>query len=234
MIEQPQGNTDLFAGKNVSILIVDDHPMVRRGLKNLIGTQGDMKVVGEACNGIEAIKLAKKLLPNVIIMDIAMPIMDGLEATRQIKSQCPDIAVLVLTVHTDQEHILGILKAGAAGYLTKLSMGDDVINSIRTIISGETVIEPLIMQQILNLVKAEQSTKPTITPINGLSSREILILNLAASGLSNKSISIKTNLKEQTVKSHLKDIFAKMNVSSRTEAVITALKTGIISLQDLN
>ena len=220
-------------GKNISVLIVDDHPLVRQALKNLIETQADMEVVAQAGNGEEALELAKKFLPNVIIMDIGMPVMDGLEATRQIKAQCPNIAILVLTVHTDQEHVSGILKAGAAGYLTKVSIGDDVINSIRTIMAGETVVEPSIMQQILSSVTTESVKSISSDIIDSLTPREILILRIVATGSSNKSIAVKMGLKEYTVKSYLKDIFAKIHVSSRTEAVIVGLKAGFINLEDL-
>jgi NarL family two-component system response regulator LiaR len=220
--------------KKIKILIADDHPLVREALKNAIEDQSDMKVVAEASNGKEAIELAIKHVPDVIIMDIGMPEMDGLEATRKIKGQCPNIAILVLTVHTDQEHVLGILKSGAAGYLTKVALGYDVINSIRVIMSGETVLAPSIMQQILSSVSPEPAKPVVVEATTGLTSREILVLKLAAKGLSNKSISSTLNLSEFTIKHYLKDIFTKINVSSRTEAVMVGLKAGFIKLSDLN
>jgi two-component system, NarL family, response regulator LiaR len=227
-------NENIHSSKIIKILIADDHPLFRQALKNLIENQMDMKVTGQAGNGGEALKLAEELRPDVIIMDIGMPVMDGLEATRQIKLLYPDIAILVLTVHTDQEHILGILKAGAAGYLTKVAIGDDVVNSIRTIMAGETVLSPSIMQQILYQGIPEPTQSVSSDIISNLTAREILILKLAAKGLSNKSIASKLNISEYTVKGYLKDIFTKINVSSRTEAVMVGLKTGIINLSDLN
>lgn len=219
--------------KNIAILVADDHPLVRQALKNLLNTQPDMTVVGQAGNGEEAVILAKKLLPHIVIMDIGMPVMDGLEATRQIKKLCPDIAILVLTVHTDQEHVLSILKAGAAGYLTKAAVGDDVINSIRTIMAGESVLDPSIMRQILHSVSTEPTGITSMDDNTSLTPREIIILKLAARGLSNKNIANELNLREYTIKSYLKDIFAKIHVSSRTEAVMVGLKAGLISLSDL-
>jgi two-component system, NarL family, response regulator LiaR len=217
----------------INILIVDDHPLVRQALKQLIETQSDMKVIGEACNGQEAIKLAGELLPDVVIMDIGMPVLNGLEATRRIKAEFPKIAILVLTVHTDKEHVLGILEAGAAGYLTKVVFGNDVIRAIQAIVAGEAVLTPIILQQILSSVVHQNTEKVSVTIPGNLTPREVFILKLAAKGLSNKSIAMQTNLSERTVKSYLVDIFSKIHVSSRTEAVITGLKAGFISLNDL-
>jgi two-component system, NarL family, response regulator LiaR len=226
--------SSIASPKIIDILIADDHPLVRQALKNLIETQPDMTVVAQAGNGREAVELAGKLMPDVVIMDIGMPVMDGLEATRQIKTHHPKVAILVLTVHTDQEHILGILKAGAAGYLTKVAIGDDVINSVRTIMAGETVLDPSIMQQILSSATPEPVKNIPSNLYSVLTYREIHILKLAAKGLSNKNIASELNLKEYTVKSYLKDIFAKIHVSSRTEAVMIGLKAGFINLDDLN
>ena len=217
----------------ITILLADDHPLVRQALKNLLSSQPDMKVIGEAANGEEAVRLAGELQPAVIIMDIGMPVMNGLEATRQIKVNNPNIAILVLTVHTDKEHVIGILDAGAAGYLTKVVFGDDVIRAIQAIVAGEAVLTPSILQQILKVVPKE-TTRPVILP-PGLSftPREQIILKLAARGLSNKDIASELNLSVRTVKAHLVDLFSKIGVGSRTEAVVTGLKMGFLTLNDL-
>jgi two-component system, NarL family, response regulator LiaR len=216
----------------IAVMVVDDHPLVRHALKSLIETQADMKVIAEADNGEKAVDLAKRLLPNVVIMDIGMPVMNGLEATQQIKAQCPSVAILVLTVHTDKEHVIGILEAGAAGYLTKVTFGDEVIRAIRAIAGGEAVLTPSILQEILKHVSLEPP-KITLPQANNLTAREIYILKLAAKGLNNKNIASKLKITENTVKSHLTDIFVKINVSSRTEAVMFGLRAGLININDL-
>jgi DNA-binding NarL/FixJ family response regulator len=215
-----------------TILIVDDHPLVRHALKDLIEGQNDMEVIGEAENGKEAVGLTRRLLPDMVIMDIGMPIMNGLEATRQIKTQCPGIAVLVLTVHTDREHVIGILEAGAAGYLTKVIFGDEVIKAIRAIAGGETVLTPSVLKEVLNQTHPELP-KSNPARVNNLTTKEIKILKLAARGLSNKYIALELGISENTVKSYLGDVFGKLNVGSRIEAVMLALRSGIITSQDL-
>ncbi len=217
----------------ITILLADDHPLVRQALKNLLETQPDMKVIGEAANGEEAVKFARDLQPKVVIMDIGMPLMNGLEATRQIKNNNPNIAILVLTVHTDKEHVIGILDAGAAGYLTKVVFGDDVIRAIQAIVAGEAVLTPSILQQILKVVPRE-TVKPVILPHGvNFTPREQVILKLAAKGLTNKDIASELNISVRTVKAHLVDIFSKIGVGSRTEAVVTGLKMGFLTLSDL-
>lgn len=219
---------------DITIMIVDDHPLVRQALKNLIGTQPDMKVIAEAGNGIEAVKLAKLLTPRVIIMDIGMPVMNGLEATRQIKAQNPGIAILVLTVKIDKEHVIGILEAGAAGYLTKVSAGNDVIHAIRAILGGEAVLSPSILHEILKYVNKEPVKENISILYSHLNARELLLLKLAAKGMSNKIIASELHISESTVKFNLVELFTKLNASSRTEAVVIGLREGLISFTDLD
>jgi two-component system, NarL family, response regulator LiaR len=217
----------------ITVMLADDHPLVRQALKSLLETRANMKIIAEAANGEEAVNLAAKLQPRVIIMDIGMPVMNGLEATRKIKARNPNIAILVLTVHTDREHILGILDAGAAGYLTKVVFGDDVIRAIEAIVAGEAVLTPMILQQILRSVPREPDKTLVLSSGVNLTPREQLILKLAARGKSNKDIASELNLSVRTIKAHLADLFSKIGVSSRTEAVVCGLKTGILTLNDL-
>jgi two-component system, NarL family, response regulator LiaR len=223
-----------LTSKMVKVIIADDHPLMRDSIKFHLRDQPDIEIIAEAGNGEEAVKLAEELKPDLIIMDIAMPKMTGLEATVQIKAKHPNIAVLVLTVHNDTEYILKILEAGAAGYLTKDIFHEDLIHAIRAIISGESVLSDEIMKKLL--YSKSHNLMKSVTHPSGvkLSAREEEIFKLAARGMNNKQICLQLNLNLRTVKWHLGNIFSKLNVSSRTEAVILGLKTGLLTLDDIN
>jgi NarL family two-component system response regulator LiaR len=217
----------------ISILIADDHPLLRQSIRNVLEQESDFQVLAEAGDGEEAVKLVNEMEPDVVIMDIGMPNMDGLEATRQIKASHPQIAILVLTVHSDDEYILGILQAGAAGYLTKSVFGEEVVQAVRGIIAGDMVLSPTIGQKLLKHA-ARYPTKPV--PLDAgerLSTRELEIIKLAARGMSNKDIAAEIGLSLRTVKGHLAEIFSKLRVGSRTEAIITGIRAGFISLDDI-
>lgn len=218
----------------IRILLADDHPLMRIALRTILDSQADFEVVGEVEDGEQAVKTAIELVPDIVIMDISMPNLNGLEATRQIKARCPRIAILALTVHSDSEHILGILEAGAAGYLTKKVFGKEVLEAIRSLATGETVLSPEILQQILKHTFKYQTKAVHLDTLGKISAREQEILKLVARGMSNKDIAKQLNISPRTVKTYLVDLFAKMHVASRTEAVITGLKAGLISLNDLD
>ena len=217
----------------ISIIVADDHPLFRQSIRNVLEAQSDFQVVAETGDGAEAVRLATELQPDVVLMDITMPKMDGLEATRQIKVSHPNIAVLVLTIHSDDQHIMGILEAGAAGYLTKSVFGEEVVQSIRGVVAGEMVLSLPIGQRLLKQA-ARYPMKPV--PLQAgekLSPRELEIIKLAARGMSNKSIAADLGLTVRTVKGHLANIFSKLNVGSRTEAVIAGLRAGFLSTDDI-
>ena len=215
------------------IVLADDHPLLRKALKDLLGKEKDFEIAGEAGDGREAVRLATEISPNIVIMDISMPNMDGLEATQQIKATCPDVAVLVLTVHTDDECILEILQAGAAGYLIKSAFGDEVVQAVRAVVTGEMVLSHAIGQRLMKQA-ARYPTKPvSLEAGEKLSTRELEILKLTARGMSNKDIAQTLGIKLRTVKGHLADIFSKLRVASRTEAVIAGLRTGFLSMDDI-
>jgi DNA-binding NarL/FixJ family response regulator len=217
----------------VRIIIADDHPLLRQALRNILEKQPDFEVIAEAGDGEEVIELATQLIPDVVIMDISMPKINGLEATRQIEAKCPRIAILVLTIHSDSEHILSILQAGARGYLTKSVYGNEVINTIRALVSGETVLSPAVSQQILKYANQHMIMPVKLGAHDELSSRELEILRLIAKGMSNKDIALRLNLSLRTVKGYLTVLFLKLNVGSRTEAVNDSLRKGIINIGDL-
>ena len=216
------------------ILLADDHPLLRQALRNVLEKQDDFEIVAEAGDGEEAVRLATELIPNVVIMDISMPKINGLEATRQIKEKCPHIAVLVLTVHDDSEHVLSILDAGAAGYLTKSVFGEEVVLAVRGVAAGETVLSASISQQLIRHALKHISKPVMLGSGEKITRRELEILRLAARGMNNKDIAQNLGISLRTVKAYLVEIFSKLNVASRTEAVITALRAGILTLDDVD
>lgn len=217
----------------ISIIVADDHPLFRQSIRNVLESQPDFLVVAEADNGEEAVKLTAELQPDVVLMDITMPKLDGLEATRQIKASHPNIAVLVLTIHSDDQHIIGILEAGAAGYLIKSVFGEEVIQSVRGVVAGEMVLSPPIGQRLLKQAARYPIRSVPLQAGEKLSPRELEIIKLAARGMSNKSIAADLGLTVRTVKGHLANIFSKLNVGSRTEVVVAGLRAGFLSVDDI-
>lgn len=216
----------------ISIIIADDHPLLRQALKSVLEKQPDFKIIAEATDGEEAVKLATELVPDVIVMDISMPKLDGLDATRQIKEKCPNIAVLVLTVYDDSEHVLAILEAGASGYLTKSVFGEEVICAVRGVAAGETVLSAQISRQVIRYA-IRYRVKPLLTGSGEkLTARELSILKLTARGLSNKEIAQALDLSPRTVKGYLAEVFSKLGVASRTQAIIKGLRSGLLSVDD--
>ena len=235
MIAEEHSNSSIRPGKTnkTTILLADDHPLFRQSVRSVLEKEPDFQVVGEAADGEEAVRMTAELQPDVVLMDITMPKLDGLEATRQIKASHPDIAVLVITIHSDEEHIIGILEAGAAGYLTKSVFGEDIVQSIRAVVTGEMVLSSSVGRQLLKQA-ARYPTKSVPLPAGEkLSARELAVIKLAARGMSNKGIAAELGLTTRTVKGHLANIFSKLNVSSRTEAVITGLRMGFLSVDDI-
>ncbi len=215
------------------ILLADDHPMLRQGIRELLERQSDFEVVAEAGDGDEAVRLASELKPHVVIMDIGMPKLSGLEATKQIKARHPATAVLVLTIHDEDEYITGLLEAGAAGYLLKSAYGEELVNAIRSIRTGELVLHPVVGQKLLKRMASLQPRPIKLESVEQLTNREIDVLKLAAKGMSNGDIAVELGIGLRTVKGHLVSIFSKMRVGSRTEAVLQALKRGWITLEDV-
>lgn len=214
----------------LTVLIADDHPLVREALHRALDVEEDMKVVAEASDGEEAVKLASELKPDVVVMDIVMPKVNGIEATRKIKEIAPDTAILILTAYDDEEYVLGLLDAGAAGYLLKSARGRDLVGAIRAIRAGESVLHPNIIARLLK--------RATVTVVKEnkaqglLSQRESEVLRLVALGMGNKEVAEKLFLSQRTVKAHLTSVFNKLNVASRSEAIVKGLQWGLVALED--
>jgi len=215
----------------IRILVADDHGVVREGTRRILEQEEDLSVVAEAADGEEAVRLATHFKPDVVVMDIAMPKMDGIEATKRIKELCPQIAVLIFSAYDDEQFILRVLEAGAAGYLLKSIRSRELIDAIRAVRAGEAVLHPSIARKVLNrFVPAPGKAKESAA--ESLTEREMEILRLASRGLSNQDIAKELFLSVRTVQGHLGHIFSKLQVSSRTEAVVHGLKAGWITLQD--
>lgn len=222
--------------QRIRILVADDHPLIRTALRTFLEREPEFEIVGEAGDGAEAVRLAEQLLPDIVIMDVGMPVMDGVEATQLIKSSNPSTLVLILTVHTDPETIVSLMRSGASGYLVKSIFGPEVNRTIKTLMDGDVVIAPGIMAEIINHLRLheEEPTKPQkIEPSAKLSAKGMEVLALATRGLSNKEIGAILGITEATVKSHFVEIFRNLNVRSRTEAIFVALQPGMLNLDDL-
>lgn len=218
----------------IRVLIADDHAFVREGTRRILEQEPDMEVVAEAGDGEEAARLACELKPDVAIVDIAMPRLDGIEATRQIKSLCPEVAVLVLTAYDDDQFVFSLLEAGAAGYLLKSVRGNEIVDAVRAVYAGDSVLHPSVTRKVLKRLVGVLGVRGKQKPAEPLTDREMEVLGLVAKGLSNKEIAEELCLSIRTVQGHLANIFNKLHVNSRTEAAVYALKEGWVILNDVS
>ncbi|RKJ71143.1 DNA-binding response regulator [Butyricicoccus sp. 1XD8-22] len=205
----------------IRVLIADDHHIVRRGLIVFLKTQKDIEVVGEAKNGLEAIELVESLMPDVVLMDLVMPEMDGIQATKKIKEQWSDVEVLMLTSFSDKDHVLPAIEAGAAGYQLKDIEPDDLVTAIRKIMLGESIMHPVATNQLEESIREEENL-PHIK--NPLTPRERDVLAELTKGKSNREIASSLFVTEKTVKTHISNIFNKLQVQDRTQAALYAVK----------
>lgn len=217
----------------IKIMIADDHAVLRKGMRQLLEHESDMEIAGEASDGEEAVKMAEELKPDVALMDIVMPKLSGVEATKLIKKVSPSTSILILTAYSDIRYILGLLESGASGYLLKSARSDEIVGAIRSVRSGESVLDSMATRKLLERV-TNLSKETTEEKMRGnLSPREIEILRLAARGMSNRDIAETLSLSMRTVKAHLSNIFNKMRCSCRTEAIVKGFKEGYVSLDDI-
>jgi two-component system, NarL family, response regulator LiaR len=218
---------------SIRILLADDHVLVRQGTRELLEREEDLNVVAEAGDGEEAVRLACEHSPDIVLMDIAMPVLNGIDATRRIKAAVPRISVLVLSAYDDDQYVFALLEAGAAGYLLKNVGADALVKAIRAVAAGEAVLDPSIARRVAGRFARSGDGRPEEGLPEPLTEREMEVLRLAARGLKNQEIAGELSLSVRTVQTHLGNIFGKMGVSSRTEAVLGALKRGWLTLQDM-
>lgn len=207
----------------IRVLMVDDHPVVRAGLRGMLTTEPGLAVVGEAANGLEAVALTAALRPDVVLMDLRMPTLDGVGATKRIRDELPGVHVLVLTTYNSDADIIRAIEAGATGYLLKDAPREELLGAIRAAAAGRPTLAPTVAARLM-----ERMRMPTEEPP---SARELEVLRLVARGLTNREIGRELRISEATVKSHVLHLFQKLGVSDRTAAVTRALERGLIALE---
>jgi DNA-binding NarL/FixJ family response regulator len=209
--------------EQIRVLIADDHPVVRTGLEGMLASQPDLYAVGEATNGKQAVELSEQLRPDVVLMDLRMPELDGVAATSAIRHRLPDVQVLVLTTYDSDADILLAIEAGATGYLLKDAPREDLFRAIHAAAQGESFLAPAVAARLMGRMRAPAE--------EALSAREIQVLTMVSQGASNKEVGRQLHISEATVKSHLIHIFEKLGVSDRTQAVTVALQRGVVHLE---
>lgn len=222
---------------SIRILIADDHALLRQGIKNVLSLEADLEVIGEAADGEEAVRKAVELKPDIILLDINMPRGNGLEVTKRLSTAQPDVKCVVLTIHDDENYVFEVIKAGAVGYLLKDVEPSMLIKAIRAISEGESFIYPTLAKKLFSEVNRRDAERrhESVDMIRRrkeerLTYREVEVLQLVAKGLSNQEMAQRLFLSEKTVKNHLTNIFRKINVTDRTQAVLYAIKQKIVSL----
>jgi len=214
----------------VKLLLVDDHKLFREGLRRILELEPDLQVVGEAASGKAALAKLHECTPDVVLMDINMPELNGVEATRAIKERYPDMVVLVLSIHDDREYLLEVLKAGASGYLLKDVEPDRLVEAIRDVAKGGSIVHPGLTTKLIK--ELNRLSNPVADRVESpLTEREGEILGLMASGLSNADIAKKVYISEKTVKNHVTNILRKLEVTDRTQAVIEGFKRGLVNIK---
>ncbi len=225
--------------KNIRIMLVDDHDVIRFGLRSFLDTQENVEVIAEAGDGLEAIEKAQQLKPDLILMDITMPVMDGMTATHHLKQTCPECHVLALTVHEDKEYFIQMLGAGASGYITKQAASDELMLAINAVSQGHVYLQPAMARWLLEdyqrlndgLPEAKEEAEQEHADLNILTKRERQVLELVGEGHNNKYIGEKLSLSPKTIARHRERIMKKLNMHSRTELVKFAIRTGLIEIK---
>jgi NarL family two-component system response regulator LiaR len=213
--------------QRIRVLVVDDHLIVRKGTRALFAEIDNIEIVGEASNGREAVELVATLQPDVVIMDLVMPVMDGVEAIRQISERFPQVRVLALTSFAVEDKVLPAIKAGALGYLLKDVSSEELINALYRVADGEPYLHPSVARKVLNELQRTNEPEP---PVETLTQRETEVLVLVAQGLTNIEIAARLNVAEVTVRTHVSNILSKLQLANRVQATLYALREGLTSL----
>lgn len=220
----------------IRILIADDHQLLREGIRNFLSLEPDFEIIGEAANGEEAIARTVELRPDVLLLDINMPKASGIEVASRLKESCPEVRILALTIHDDQNYMMNMIQSGAAGYLLKDVEPSMMVQAVRRVYAGESYVEPSLTKKLFQGITNREEKKvapaaPGITEGDRLSAREIEVLRLIGKGMSNAEIARTLYLSEKTVKNHLTNIFRKIDVTDRTQAVLYAIKHKIVNVE---
>ncbi len=213
--------------EQIQIVVVDDHPVLRDGLSAVLSTQPDFRVIGEAESGVEAVGIIVELRPDVVMLDLEMPEMDGVETLKRLREHNPDIRVIVFTAFDTDERILAAVQAGAQGYLRKGAPRDQIFEAVRVVHSGDSLLQPVVASKLLRQMS---QTGDSTDALGSVTPRESEVLNLLGQGLQNKEIAAQLGISERTVKFHVGSILSKLNAGNRTEAVTIALQRGLIEL----
>jgi DNA-binding NarL/FixJ family response regulator len=219
------------AARKLTVLIADDQTLFREGIKDLLDNEKEISVIGEAADGREAVRMAKKLHPNVVLMDIKLPQLDGISATRQVRAECPDTNVLILSSFEDEAHVMESVQAGANGYLSKMLPSSELVNALKTFANEGIMIPQGVMGKLLQGLRQMSSTTADATLV-ALTKTEIRVMSLLGKGQANKEIAASLGSSVKTIKNHLNSIFQKLGVTNRTEAVVKSIEMGLISADD--
>ena len=214
--------------KKIRVLLADDHAVVRKGIRDFLEEDETLRVIGEANDGEEALVLIASNAPDVAVFDIQMPRLNGLDATRRVKKEVPNVHVLILTAYDDDPYLFAALQAGASGYLLKTSSAEELLHAVHAVAEGETALSPAIAKKLVRRAAGHSEQEDIIEP---LTERELDVLRLAAQGLGNKQIGATLNISDRTVQGHLANIYAKLHVATRTEAVMFAVRQKWITLE---